>query len=428
MDWLEFAGNRLEAALDRYIEAILAQQKSYAQEPTEVLVRSSGHSPNLIVFEQKIQQVKASIGLIRNSSTAIVPIHRLPSNLLSRIFIKVTDSETCKLKLDSTDKLPKVPIYLTHVCTQWRKIAIASPDLWTHMDLSPLILKKQPSLSRAQAFLSRSKESPLYLHVEYAAEENEDVSSLNHFISPLVPRIQKLKICINLTWLVSEQRFSRSELSCFLNEDTTAGRLTMLDLSVKGTSRVFCIQAAGQKQDEDSLNLTLPEHRLDKLLLPVTALQLDRIYSPWTSKVYHGLLDLRIHTVYDIRESELVNVFIQSPRLRVLEIKSRINFAHAPPAPIALHSLEVLITHNLSYLELGRFLQVLDTGSSPLFMSIDSPRFDNQLNQNLVDFFSRSNVTGLCTTEGYSFEVLLGLVNLSHTIKKTCNESPTTGN
>ncbi|CAE6342079.1 unnamed protein product [Rhizoctonia solani] len=424
MNRLEFAGARLEAALDRYLEASFAEQNNCNQDPAEMLARSLGQLSDLAVLEQQIQQAKVAVGLMRNSSAAIVPIHRLSSNLLTRIFIGVVASETCGLDLKDTNQLPKAPIYLTHICSRWRKIAVASSDLWTHIDLSPSILKNQRSLSHVQTFLSRSEQSSIYLHVEYAADENGDASRLNHFISALASRIQGVKCCINLTWPVSELEFSCAALSCFLNENTTPGRLTMLDVSIKGTARVFFIEATGRKQYGDSLTLDMPTYRLNELLLPVTTLRIDRIYPPWTSKAYYGLLDLRIRTIYSIRESKLVSILIHSPQLRVLEISNQIDFTGTPLAPVALHSLEILITHNPSYSDLGRFLRLLDTGSRPLFLSIDFPHVNDQLDQNLMDFFSRSNVTTLCTVQFPLFHKSLELVNLAHTIKKLAMDPP----
>jgi hypothetical protein len=425
MNRLESAGTQLETTLNQYLEASLTEQNSCNQEPTEILAQTLEQLPYLDALEQQIQQAKAAVGLIRNRSGVIVPIHRLTSDLLTRIFIEVVASETCGLKLDHTGQLPKASIYLSHVCTYWRKTAVTSSDLWTHIDLSPSILKNQIYLSRIQKFLSRSGQSFIYLHVEYAADKDGDASGLNHFISPLIPRTQGVKCCINLTCSVSDSSLPQSALSCFLNENTPSGRFTMLDVSIKGTSRIACIQATGQKQDENTLNLNISTHRLDELLLPVTNLRINHIYPPWTSKAYHGLLELRVCAAHSIHESQLAAILVHSPRLRVLEIGNNIDFAEEPLAPVALHGLEVLITHSSSYSELGRFLRLIDTGLCPLFLSIDSPRADGAINQNLVDFFSRCNVTRLCTVRFPLFRMSLELVNLAHTIKKLAMNPPT---
>ncbi|KAL5633437.1 hypothetical protein ACGC1H_003806 [Rhizoctonia solani] len=431
-DRLQCAGHQLEVALNRYLEASITTQASPSGQITNVpraqTLALVEYLPELTGFERKVQRARATIGIARNNSTVVVPIHRLSPELIARIFYHVVSSEICMLKHDGKGQLPRRSINLSHVCTHWRQIAITSPNLWSHIDVSPSILKNERSLSRTQTFLLRTGQLSLDLHIEYASEDDGgDGSSLNDFIAPLVPRTQGITCRVHPPLLVSEHRFSQSALSCFLNENIIPGKLTMLDLTVNRSSYTFFIQANEHKPSFDSLSLNVSMHRLEELLLPITVLRVSALYPQWTSKAYHGLIELRLHThdtFLEIAESELVAILAHSPQLRVLELGIQVVPADTLPKPIALHKLEVLITHIPSYWRLGRFLRLLDTNSSPLFMSVDSPYPEDKFNNNLVHFFSRSNVTKLCTAHFSRFYKSLQLVKLAHTIKKLAMSPP----
>ncbi|KAH7335528.1 hypothetical protein B0J17DRAFT_670527 [Rhizoctonia solani] len=428
---LESAGNQLEAALNRYLRASFAIQKSRDGKATETHSQNlMDHIPELTLFEQRLQRTKAAVGIARNHSVLVVPIHRLSLNLLARIFREVVSSETCAVKLDGTGRFPKRSIGLSHVCNLWRQIAIASPYLWSHIDISPSILKSKTLFSRINTFLDRTGQSSLDLHIGYASEDEDEGADglvLSNFIAPLVPRMQEVKCCIQPSWSVSERCFPPSALSCFLNEKAAPGMLTALDLSSGTTSGMFYLQTTEQMSTFNSLSLNISMHHLEELLLSVTVLRLNNICPQWTSKAFHGLVELRLHTSdrrFTIHESDLAAILAHSPTLRVFDLGIQIEFANTPMMSIALHSLEVLLTHIPSYSQLGRFLRLIDSGPSPLLLSIDSPHQDDELNDNLVHFFSHSNITRFCTAQPSKFSKSFELVNLAHTIKKLAVNHP----
>lgn len=67
------------------------------------------------------------------------PIHKLPIELLSEIFL-----------LASFDA-PPVPVQLSHVCSHWRAVTLSLPSLWR-----VLILSKSKPAQKAKAWLQRS--------------------------------------------------------------------------------------------------------------------------------------------------------------------------------------------------------------------------------------------------------------------------------
>lgn len=74
-----------------------------------------------------LAKVIEDVRLLENKTRwLMVPIHGLPRELVVRIFSHVHES--------SSSSMSSVP--LSHVCSQWRRIALGCPELWTKVDLS----------------------------------------------------------------------------------------------------------------------------------------------------------------------------------------------------------------------------------------------------------------------------------------------------
>ncbi|KAK0467598.1 hypothetical protein IW261DRAFT_1373064, partial [Armillaria novae-zelandiae] len=67
-----------------------------------------------------------------NAKKILSPCHRLPNELLTDIFI-------CCLSIHGQLDSPLEPgafhWTLSHVCRKWRKVAIDTPEIWSHIDL-----------------------------------------------------------------------------------------------------------------------------------------------------------------------------------------------------------------------------------------------------------------------------------------------------
>jgi hypothetical protein len=99
--------------------------------------------------------------------TGTIPFHWLPPELLIHIFVFSTYSA-----LDpSQSRIDSAPFSISHVCSRWREIALATPMLWrrvvlTHQDISC----RHPVSPATQTFLERSKGTPA--EVFYASLPN----------------------------------------------------------------------------------------------------------------------------------------------------------------------------------------------------------------------------------------------------------------
>jgi hypothetical protein len=89
-------------------------------------------------------------------SDTLVPISRLPTEILSIIFSLLHSFEV--LDLESSPPSPFSPV--SHVCHRWREISLDLPYLWSHINFTKL------TPAGAAVMLVRAKMAPLYLEAQ----------------------------------------------------------------------------------------------------------------------------------------------------------------------------------------------------------------------------------------------------------------------
>jgi len=82
-------------------------------------------------IQQEIQTLEAAIRALKVLHNSLSSISRLPAELLSRIFVLLVRSE-------DTMSVKRKPhwVGVSHVCSQWRHIALECPRLWSHIRYS----------------------------------------------------------------------------------------------------------------------------------------------------------------------------------------------------------------------------------------------------------------------------------------------------
>ncbi|KAI0736074.1 hypothetical protein C8Q76DRAFT_854142 [Earliella scabrosa] len=110
---------------------------------------------------------------IREHLNAQLPIHRLPTEILISIMLLATEASSPNLKLGAVlhreeghaDAGPLLAV--THVCRNWRSIALACPALWTRID--------DHNLDQLQVFLHRSQAVPISLELSSEYDKFPDI-------------------------------------------------------------------------------------------------------------------------------------------------------------------------------------------------------------------------------------------------------------
>ena len=117
------------------------------------------------------------------------PIQRLPSELLSFIFV----IGVCGV--DGGDSLMVSTLML--VCRYWADVALSTPALWSSISVST-----HESLDKAQRKLALSKSIPLDVtinfspRVEHSSEVTENVIHAMDFIRPMLWRVKSLRLSV----------------------------------------------------------------------------------------------------------------------------------------------------------------------------------------------------------------------------------------
>ncbi|CCM04942.1 uncharacterized protein FIBRA_07139 [Fibroporia radiculosa] len=109
----------------------------------------------------------------------LVPIDRLPTELLIQIFVASVDTPGDDL----------LALKFGRVCRYWRDVANASPHVWQYLHLSDR-RRTQASHTQAQLWMLRSGSLPLHVHANL-----ESTDTLLPLLSPVLRQIDRWRTC-----------------------------------------------------------------------------------------------------------------------------------------------------------------------------------------------------------------------------------------
>ncbi|KAG8795833.1 hypothetical protein FRC12_008986 [Ceratobasidium sp. 428] len=139
------------------------------------LVQLADRLSPLSVAEHKLRESLAFLCRTRNTSQSIVPINKLPAEILSRVFECVHSQQDCVDNINVDLRLSPLAV-LPSVCASWRQVALDTPPLWTHLDFFGE--NGSYSTSRITLWLQRARHAPLHLHFKrYRFFEDEGLTT-----------------------------------------------------------------------------------------------------------------------------------------------------------------------------------------------------------------------------------------------------------
>lgn len=336
---------------------------------------------------------------------------------MTRIFQLVLDDQPCYYDNSENDdnynnSLPpktslKYPEILSHVCSRWRQIALGSHILWSHIDIFAFRShsKFKRLLLRGEAFASRANHSPTHVHISGRGtrrrrSHNANVD-LNAFCASVATRIAALELVVP-DW--HDYGYFSILKNCLAGcVAGTLNRLVVMGRSDATYHGFGFIEGAEQLADPGSKRIDVSKQHLEDLLFPVKVLRLSDLYLPWTSKAYHGLVDLQLtcqSSPPQISQLQLESILAASPKLRLFRFGLRITDPVAGGSlgsPTLLNDLELLSLGPLSYSQHKALLPIISPGSKQLRMSInlDGERLPLLPSDEFVKFMTHSNVTHL---------------------------------
>jgi hypothetical protein len=369
----------------------------------------------------KAERCKAILNKTRNSLPSLVPISSLPNEVLCRIFRFVMDEHPVNVEgLVDCYESPINSLAISHVCSHWRQVALGWRNLWT--DIGVFVKKYNNLVELGNIFAERSADLPLNIRIIEPFRGSRVASGpFTSFFSRIAPRVAtfEFKMLPPLRGDLSSYQLSILETNFAEWKPGQCTRLTIIDRNIMTTSdlkdKYFNTSAHWFLLPRDTTvpmniygrpaRLNIDREHFEDILAQITILELNSVIYPyWTSKAYHGLVELslmgprRITTIITI--SQLADILTSSPSLRTLYFGLEVSVTGVTPQSVHLADLETFLLHSLHHDTQQAVLKLINPGRKPLQVSMTyDERKHRFLPANFEDefrrFFRRSNIVEL---------------------------------
>jgi len=213
----------------------------------------------LQAVNREIQGLEDSIRESKYRRNALVPISRLPPEILSLIFSLLSFSAAH----NKSDRHVSSLLRLTHVCRLWRDTALNRPHLWSHINFTKL------TRVGITEMLARAKMAPLHLE---ARIDYKNKTQLDFFE-------QQLEAHISHTRQLSLSEQFQTVLERFISSAPAMEFLSLADLYSSHSHRPIHV---------------IPATFLNNTASKLAGLELCRCNISWKSPLLKGLRSLEI--------------------------------------------------------------------------------------------------------------------------------------
>ncbi|KAG9044454.1 hypothetical protein FS837_008127 [Tulasnella sp. UAMH 9824] len=265
-------------------------------------------------------------------STPTSPILSLSDDLTYYIF----------LDCHHTDRLSFAAI-ASAVCSQWRRIALSTPALWSTIIFEES-LKNNQVARKMETRLERAQTAPLEIHIYGSAIDKPEDQSMSRIAELIYPSAQ--------TWrsLVVHPNVPHLALQVLFDRLTNASAPQLEKLSIQ-PGLLLWHSELGVKWNFKAFGNGTPR---------LQSLRLSRCRFDWSSSIFNDLIELEVQDprLLKMDRAQLIaivrDLIIRSPRLRRLVVTG--DFSHdlaaasdrPPPAPLQ----EILLHSALEYLRI----------------------------------------------------------------------------
>jgi hypothetical protein len=222
-------------------------------------------------IDAEIKSLEESVRALKLRRNTLSPISSLPPEVFAAIFSTLCLPGTSSLGGKPDNHLARLTV--SHVCHQWREIALNQSLLWSHVDFTTL------SSAGAAEILVRAKSIPLYLEAHISIYRWGDVrlSTFRKQLQGHVHHIRYLKTS-------AEPGQFHSALEGLISSAPT---LEYLSLSSRGGRRT---------RDIKEQLLFIPDTLFAGSTPRLSWLELRKCNISWTSPLFKGLKYLEIFT------------------------------------------------------------------------------------------------------------------------------------
>ena len=135
-------------------------------------------------IDAQIESLEDSIRALRLQRNALAPISSLPPEIIAAVFSFLPNLLSAIPPSKKPD--PLAWLRVSHICHQWREIALNQPLLWNHVDFTNI------SLAGAAKILTLTKMAPLYLEARCLGD-HWDNAQLSAFLEELQFRVSRIR-------------------------------------------------------------------------------------------------------------------------------------------------------------------------------------------------------------------------------------------
>ncbi|KAG9074899.1 hypothetical protein FRC06_010396, partial [Ceratobasidium sp. 370] len=326
---------------------------------------------------------------LRNRSATLVPINRLSSELLIRIFESLDHPGPLGPTLEKGTW--PFPESVACVSTSWRQLTFDNGQLWSRINFDLPSHLGDKLYGWAATRLKRSQGHRVELCVRESPQATHgDFKELLDFLPGVMPCLSAIRFRL-MPYYIPEI------LSCWFTHGTHD---TVIDLQLIVDDNYSPLQDLVPR-----LAQSKPVELIEDRFSHVRYLSLHHAFVDWSSRLYHGLVELDLLFTEDDRVSapieQLASVLAASPMLRALKLCGlRLQGSSSVPESVRLDNLEILFLANMSS-DANLLLPILQPGPKPMYMRLPLDVFDPDP---CLQFLMRSRVEKLII-EAYMHDV-----------------------
>ena len=273
-----------------------------------------------------------SLRALKLRRNTLQPISSLPPEILAAIF-----SNLCLPGIPSLGGKPSrniARLRISHVCHQWREIALNQSQLWSHIDFNTV------SLAGATEFLVRAKSVPLYMEIRVSQYDDHLFYQFLKEVQEHLPHVR------HLSFSAESVRTTFRQLANALVSPAPTLKFLSLSFREDGNKRL------------GGLSLIIPDLQVlfGGSAPRLSCLKLRHCNISWNSPLLKGLKHLKILTPLGMTRPELadwLDALDEIPQLKSLTLHSA--------SPVATH-----FPFNVERTVTLQFLAHLDVSSSLL--------------------------------------------------------------
>ena len=234
-------------------------------------------------IDDELESLEKTTRTLKLRRNALAPISRLPPEIIAIIFsFLILPREYLRL-LPGTKHEVLAWLRVSHVCHQWREIALNQPRFWSRIDFTTL------TPDGAKEVLSRSKMAPLELEANISGAHwaGDRVDAFGQQLSSHVSHISRLNLTVDFTDL-----------------QTIVEQLASPAPVLESLSLIVDDQCHLRRMGIPS-NAIIPRALFDGTAPRLSRLQLDHCDISWTSPLFKSLRFLEIQMLSHVARPSL---------------------------------------------------------------------------------------------------------------------------